>query len=163
MTVWISDVIASAMVAAARAMHPLETGGVLLGWRDDGDRIVAGLTGPGPGALHGQHMLIPDHKWQLLQIKAAFAKSDGDLDYLGDWHSHPSGAAQMSGLDNKTLARLGRRVNGALMLIAAGADDAWSFGAWSQRHGGLFRRYATDTREVRVFTPASNWPHFSAL
>ena len=162
MTVWVRHEAAARMVEAARSLYPLETGGVLLGWRDATDRIVVDLIGPGPCALHGRHMFIPDHPWQLSHIRAAFAQSKGDLDYLGDWHSHPSGLAEMSAQDDRTLARLSRRVGGALMMIAAGADDAWSFGAWSQRKLGLFSRAVTDPREVRVFTAPAGWPRYSA-
>ncbi|MDB5453611.1 MAG: uncharacterized protein JWO33_2189 [Caulobacteraceae bacterium] len=146
------------MLEAAMELYPLETGGVLLGWRAGADRIVVDVIGPGPRALHGRHMLLPDHPWQLSQIRAAFAQSKGDLDYLGDWHSHPSGLAQMSVQDERTLARLSRRVSGALMVIAAGAEDAWSFGAWSQRPIRLFTRAVTDTRYVRFFTAPETWP-----
>lgn len=111
---WISHEVFEQMIAEARALDPLETGGVLLGWRDGGDLIVTGLIGPGPYALHGRHMFIPDHRWQLEKIRAAFARSAGDLDYLGDWHTHPSGLAEMSAQDEKTLARLTRKVSGAL-------------------------------------------------
>lgn len=159
-TVWIGQEVAAQMVEAARTLYPLETGGVLLGWRDGSDRIVADLVGPGPCALHGRHMFIPDHPWQLSQIRAAFAQSRGDLDYLGDWHSHPSGLAEMSAQDDRTLARLSRRVSGALMVIAAGAEDTWSFGAWSQRKSGLFIRSVTDPREVRLFEAPADWPRY---
>lgn len=162
-TIWIEHAAAARMVDAARSLYPLETGGVLLGWTDATDRIVVDLAGSGPCALHGRHMFIPDHAWQLSHIRAAFAQSCGDLNYLGDWHSHPSGVAEMSARDDRTLTRLSRRVTGALMVIAAGEDDAWSFGAWSQRRLGLFRPPKTDPREIRLFTAPTAWPRYSPL
>jgi integrative and conjugative element protein (TIGR02256 family) len=162
MTVWIHRDTAAQMIEAARTLHPLETGGVLLGWRDGGERIVVDVIGPGPYALHGRHMFVPDHPWQLRQIRAAFAGSQGDLDYLGDWHSHPAGVAEMSAQDERTLTRLTRRVSQALMVIAAGADDTWSFGAWSQPRRSLFGRGVTEAREIKYFTAPADWPRFTA-
>src|SRR4051812_37824791 len=108
------------MCGYAGELSPLENGGVLLGWRSGEDRIVVDLRGPGPRALHGRHCFIPDHVWQLSEIKRAFHESRGDLDYLGDWHSHPDGIAEMSDLDSATLLRIARRVSAPLMLIVAG-------------------------------------------
>jgi len=87
-----------------------ENGGILLGWRSDEDRIVADLRGPGAHALHGRHCFVPDHAWQVTEINRAFPASRGDLDYLGDWHSHPEVVAEMSDLDSATLLRIARRV-----------------------------------------------------
>ncbi|WP_354298060.1 Mov34/MPN/PAD-1 family protein [Phenylobacterium koreense] len=163
MTVWIADHVRAKIVEEGRALFPLETGGVLLGWRDGADSIVADLIGAGPKALHGRHLFLPDHAWQLHELRAAFADSRGDLDYLGDWHTHPAGIAEMSKQDHKTLGYLTRRVRGALMVIAAGAADDWTLGAWSQRRAGLFGRLQTDERDLRSFAAPSNWPRFPAI
>jgi integrative and conjugative element protein (TIGR02256 family) len=163
MTVWIDRDAATHLIEAARALHPLETGGVLLGWRDGGERIVVDVIGPGPLALHGRHMFVPDHPWQVSRVRDAFAGSRGDLDYLGDWHSHPGGVAQMSTLDEKTLTRLTRRVSQALMVIAAGTNDTWSFGAWSQRRRSVFGRPVTEAREVKLFAAPADWPRYTVV
>ena len=139
-------------------MHPLETGGVLLGWRSGVDRIVADLVGPGPRALHGRHRFLPDHAWQVRRIQEAFSSTNGDLDYLGDWHTHPSGRAEMSSEDYATLRALHRHVPGALMVIGAGVEEDWAFGAWSLRPGGLLRRPLVDVRELRSFAAPVGWP-----
>lgn len=161
-TVWIADHVRAEIVQEGRALFPLETGGVLLGWRDGADSIVADLIGAGPQALHGRHLFLPDHAWQLRELRAAFAVSKGDLDYLGDWHTHPSGVAEMSKQDHRTLGHLTRRVRGALMVIAAGAGDDWTLGAWSQRRVGLFGRPQTDERDLRSFAAPISWPRAPA-
>lgn len=102
------------------------------------DRVVVDLRGPGPHALHGRHCFVPDHAWQVAEIRRAFQDSTGDVDYLGDWHSHPGGAAAMSDLGSATLRRIARRVKEPLMLIVAGSEinQDWSARCWKGRIDG---------------------------
>lgn len=158
MKVWIGRSVVDEMRAEASTYAPLETGGVLLGWRDGEDRIVVDMIGPGPLALHGRHAFMPDHRWQLAQLRHTFKQSGGDLDYLGDWHTHPAGIAQMSEVDRGTLNRLAGRVPQALMMIAAGGEDAWTFGAWMQQRGGWFGRTSPVDCEVKEFDIPESWP-----
>jgi len=101
---------------------------------------------------------VPDHEWQVTQVRAAFKATGGDLNYVGDWHTHPSGIAEMSGQDRRTLDRLSRRVKGALMIIAAGEDDDWRIGGWSQTHRRLFGAARSITQAVRTFDAPASWP-----
>ena len=158
MKVWIGRSVVDEMRVEASAYAPLETGGVLVGWRDGEDRIVVDAIGPGPLALHGRHAFMPDHRWQLAQLRQAFQQSGGDLDYLGDWHTHPGGIAQMSEIDRGTLNRLAGRVPRALMMIAAGGEDTWTFGAWMQQRGGWFGRTSPVDCEVKLFDIPESWP-----
>lgn len=83
MTIWLGRDAAQVIIEQANIFFPLETGGVLLGWRDGEDRVVVDIVGAGPKALHGRHTFIPDHSWQVEQIDEAFRNTAGDLDYLG--------------------------------------------------------------------------------
>lgn len=160
MKLWAPRSLQASIECQARRFFPLETGGVLLGWRDGPDVIAASYIGPGPRALHGRHLFVPDHAWQLSQIRAAFKASGGDLDYLGDWHTHPGGIAAMSNQDRATLAKLNRRVRGAAMLIAAGRDDTWSFGAWTTATRALLRPRRFEAFEVVAFDAPAAWPRW---
>ncbi|MBT2189182.1 Mov34/MPN/PAD-1 family protein [Sphingobium nicotianae] len=162
MTTWLSRDVADAIQLLATTYYPVETGGVLLGWRDGEDRIVTGLTGPGPRALHGRHTFLPDHRWQVAQIEQAFAASSGDLDYLGDWHTHPDGIASMSEMDRKTLARIERRVRSPLMLIAAGAAESWAINSWIGRRSGFLSRLPPRIEPTRLFELSMGWPFYIA-
>lgn len=159
-TIWLSHAVQGAIVRLAQAYFPLEVGGLLLGWRDDRERIVTGLVGPGPGALHGRNAFVPDHAWQVAQLHQAFSASGGDLDYLGDWHSHPAGAAQLSPVDRTTLARIARRVPDPIMVIAAGAGHGWTLGSWSGKRAMLWRPAVIEERSLRPFTAPSEWSSF---
>lgn len=151
MKLWIARSALVEITRQASEFAPLETGGVLLGWRSGPDRVVAGVLGPGPKALHGRHMFIPDHAWQVARIDELFAQSRGDLDYLGDWHTHPDGIAVLSALDRNTLRKLGRKTENALMAIAAPEEDRWRLVAWRQPRSGWFERPEAEACDVKPF------------
>ncbi|WP_194473386.1 Mov34/MPN/PAD-1 family protein [Bradyrhizobium sp. CCBAU 51753] len=160
MIIWLSSHALRLMCVYARELSPLENGGILLGWRSGEDYVVVDLRGPGPRALHGRHCFIPDHAWQVNEINRAFEASCGDLDYLGDWHSHPNGIAEMSDLDSATLLRIARQVKAPLMLIVAGSGTDWSPHCWKGRLVGppLWRRLEAMSQELKVFDPPAAWP-----
>ncbi|WP_082646313.1 Mov34/MPN/PAD-1 family protein [Bradyrhizobium valentinum] len=145
--VWLSSHVLRLMCRHARELSPLENGGILLGWRSGEYHIVVDLRGPGPRAIHGRQSFIPDHAWQVSEINRAFEASCGDLDYLGDWHSHPDGIAKMSDLDSATLLRIARRVNAPLMLIVAGSGADWSPQCWKGQLAG--RDFGVDWSQRR--------------
>lgn len=162
MKVWLTAQVAQAMRQHARKLCPLETGGILLGWRSGEDRVVVDMRGPGLRALHGRQCFLPDHTWQLDEIHRAFKESNGDIDYLGDWHSHPNGTAAMSQQDSITLRRITRRVKEPLMLIIAGTLDnlEWAAGCWRgiRQSGVMWRRFEVAPQELKLFEPPTNWP-----
>lgn len=163
MRLWLSRPALAKITTLAERYGPLETGGVLLGWRRGPDRVVVGVVGPGPRALHGRHMFLPDHTWQVAQIDRAFARSRGDLDYLGDWHTHPEGSAALSSLDRKTLQKLGRGTVDAVMAIAAPAAEAWTLAAWRQPRGSWLDRPSAEACDLVVFDPAPGSPDWMVL
>lgn len=148
------------MTSEAARFFPLETGGLLLGWRDQRDLIVAGMIGAGPRALHGRYAFYPDHQWQIRELKLAFEATNGDMDYLGDWHTHPGGAAAMSSEDRATLRRISRRTKYPAMVILAGGEDEWKVKVW---RGNTKRRVLSSEFKVldegfRIFAPPEEWP-----
>lgn len=160
MTIWLSQSVALTMQSHGENFYPLEVGGVLLGWRDGEHRIVTGLIGPGPKSLHGRYAFVPDHPWQVDQIGKAFTETGGDLDYLGDWHSHPNGTAQMSTMDDGTLSRIARHVIDPLMVILASRPSDWLSGAWIANRRTFFRRPVISQQSLRAFEPPSHWPEY---
>lgn len=158
--IWLSSHVLRLMCRYARELSPLENGGVLLGWRSGEDYVIVDLRGPGPRALHGRHCFFPDHAWQVNEINRAFEATCGDVDYLGDWHSHPTGIAEMSDLDSATLLRIARRVKAPLMLIVAGSGADWSPRCWKGQLIGplLWRRLAAAPQELKIFDSPAAWP-----
>jgi hypothetical protein len=99
------------------------------------------------------------------QSRSAFEASNGDLDYLGDWQSHPDGIAEMSNLDSATLLRIARRVTAPLMLIIAGSQTEWTPRCWKgEIVRPLFRRRLIATpQELKIFDPSTVWPRRIAV
>lgn len=162
MMIWIEKQALAVMLYEASARHPLESGGVLFGWRSGSDKVVVDVSGPGPKALHGRYRFLPDHDWQVEQIRLRFVRSNGAIDYLGDWHSHPDGVAATSAEDQATLRRISRRVPEPVMLILAGKFDAntWTMGCWvGLRQRALIRsRVEVAESGVMLFDRPSDWP-----
>jgi integrative and conjugative element protein (TIGR02256 family) len=156
-TLWLSAAANRRVLELGTAFHPLETGGVMLGWHDGDDRIVARVIGPGPRATHGRHAFAPDYAWQLEQIGKAFSATVGDLDYLGDWHTHPDMPAVMSKEDHMTLGRIGKRVPRAAMLIASLSEERFESRARTYCKPGLLARSRSIETEARIFEPPEKW------
>jgi integrative and conjugative element protein (TIGR02256 family) len=124
---WAQTALDQALAEADKA-HPLETGGVLLGWRHSPtETVVTGLVGPGPDAEHHPTWFRPDTNWQQAQIDKAYADSGRTVAYLGDWHTHPDGTAALSPKDRRTLRRIARhtdaRIPQPIMAVLAGGPE----------------------------------------
>lgn len=101
--VWLGNGIAEDLLYQAERWDPLETGGVLLGWRSPGHVCVTNIVGPEPTAHHTETSFVPDAVWQAEQIGQLYAASGRRLAYLGDWHTHPGAAPVPSPRDIQTL------------------------------------------------------------
>jgi len=134
-TLWIPQRGLAEMTSEADRRAPFETGGVLLGyWAASRDALVVEfVVGPGPRAVHRRTAFAPDHEHQAREIARLFSNADGNLEYLGDWHTHPNGPAVLSGKDLSTLRRIARyraaRAPQPIMLLLVGGVP-WRFAAW---------------------------------
>ena len=93
--------------------------------------VITNATGPGPQAEHLPFSYQPDNKWQRKEANRLYEKFD--VEYLGDWHSHPHSSADLSWEDMRTLRTISRyknsRVKFPLMLIQHGQNN-WKATAW---------------------------------
>jgi integrative and conjugative element protein (TIGR02256 family) len=103
-TVWIPTALLAHLYEFAREHAPLETGGMLLGWRNQGKVAINATIDAGPGAQRKRTSFIPDGHWQQRQLAAVYEQSGRIATYLGDWHSHPRGPVRPSGQDHETAA-----------------------------------------------------------
>lgn len=158
-TVWISRDVDNALVQLGERWRPYETGGILLGWKDEGgSSVIAGLLGGGPSAIHTRSSFLPDDEWQFPRLRELFLDTGGDLNYLGEWHSHPTSSAAMSFTDKTTLRRTARRVRNPLMIIVGRPLDAWEVRGWIGSHRYFHRQQEANL--VRFDLP-DRWPtHF---
>lgn len=134
-TLWLPRCALREMMREADHRAPLETGGVLLGyWAAAQDAaVVEHIVGPGPRAARRRTDFAPDHAYQEREIAQLYRKAGGNLEYLGDWHTHPGGPAALSGKDVATLRRIARysaaRAPRPIMLLLAGGTP-WRPAAW---------------------------------
>jgi len=135
-TLWLTDEVLSEIYDLAAQAVPHETGGMLLGWRNEhtNDVAVCAQIGPGPKAQHAPTSFRPDGPWQQRQLRRQYREGGRIVTYLGDWHVHPEGALELSGEDTATMLRIARKrssrtprpVFGLLVTNAAG----FQFAAW---------------------------------
>lgn len=113
--------VTAGIAAATASAHPRETGGLLLGWWDDGRVAVRhAVEVPDPHAT--------TDSWSRAELRAqaaldaALAEYQHPwLGYVGDWHSHPS-ACGASGQDLVSIRRASRQYEQPLVLLIHRAD-----------------------------------------
>lgn len=108
---WLHRSALDAMLEETLARAPLETGGMLLGYRptETDDVVITEVTGPGPGAHHGRRRFRPDGRWQQRRLAEAYASSGRITTFVGDWHCHPDEHPVPSRRDLRTARRTSRR------------------------------------------------------
>ena len=140
---WVPAAAAAAVTEEADRWAPLETGGMLLGyWSATRDAaVVEFVVGPGPEATHRAGGFVPDHHYQDQELGRLYRAAGRNLDYLGDWHTHPEGPAALSHTDLATLRRIAQhaaaRAPRPIMLLLAGGEP-WHMAAWM---GEVTRRW----------------------
>lgn len=125
-----------------------ETGGILIGYKDkSGNHVITHATGPGPNAYHGLTCFEADHKYCQSILNNIFDLTRGELTFIGDWHTHPWGALDISSRDYKTLIELAsdNRARTPLPIIAIyrpeihvlGCSRKHSFAAYSLQNSSM--------------------------
>lgn len=90
----------------------VETGGVLIGHRNDiGEYIIVRASKPGPNAIRTKTRFEKDEEYCQKELLDAFKELGEQGLYLGEWHYHPSGSNEPSGLDIKSLTEIAAQEN----------------------------------------------------
>ena len=109
-TVDLSESARQEAIEAADAVHPLETGGILVGTEIDRRLTVSGVVEVAdPDAEQNSYHM---GEGAVAEALALAREADSRVGYLGEWHSHPDGSGP-STLDVATM-----------LSIAAGSDSA---------------------------------------
>lgn len=152
MALWLEGRVEREMLSEATAVFPLETGGVLLGYRHTFDVVVLEAVGPGPQSQHSKTGFSPDSEFQEREIIRRFHETEGRIVYVGDWHSHPAGGSALSRLDKATLKRIATFAPAfnptPLMAILYGPP--WKLAAWQYQSGRLSWLCRTRVRALHV-------------
>jgi len=99
------SLIADLEVARA-ARLPLETGGYLIGRRRGVHLEILSATYQGAHDIATRTSFDRADRAHTAQAVAAWRADDGLSDVVGDWHSHPTGAASPSGTDLRAWRQL---------------------------------------------------------
>jgi len=108
---------------------------VLLGyWTHAGvDAVITDAVGPGPRAIHRRSSFVPDYDFHDAEIHLRYMRSGRRLEYMGDWHTHPTGPPMLSRKDRRTLAVIAThapaRAPTPVMAIFAGRRT-WRLTVW---------------------------------
>ena len=88
---------------AHRSQDGRETGGILLGFDSNGALAITEAGGPGPGAVRTRRTFRRDlgHAQRLADLAW---RRDG-AQWVGEWHTHPSGDLEPSVLDLRSYQR----------------------------------------------------------
>ena len=77
------------IVAEAEKQLPKESGGILIGRWEEARVVLEDVSGPGPQAEHQSSGFRRDGDYCQQFLDRVVDESEGRLDYLGEWHSHP--------------------------------------------------------------------------
>lgn len=101
-----------------------ESAGVLIGERRDIHIVITRLSEPSICDIRSRFMVDRISKHHQKAIDDAFRKSNGELHYLGEWHTHPENVPKPSMTDYTSWHK---NLNSELplILIIAGRTHFW--------------------------------------
>ncbi len=102
-TVVTDEALLRALSTLRRTKLPNETGGVLLGFFDTKRKLIyiSDTVASPPDSQEWPTLYIRGCQGLREQVAALAHKSDGVLEYVGEWHSHPNGASTAASLDDR--------------------------------------------------------------
>ncbi len=103
--------------AALRAT-PFETGGLLLGWREDETVVVDAVLEIAPNKKNRTRYVLDEVRANVALQAHKEQCSDSRVGYVGIWHSHPSDVPA-SATDKATIRAAGRKATAPLAFIVA--------------------------------------------
>lgn len=129
--VWISQRLMNEMLADIEKFSPLETGGSFFGYHSKQNNVViTNLIPAGPNAKHKKYSFEPDQLFQLKIMEELYFEHNALINYLGDWHSHPSSVSCLSRRDEKTLLKIARsdtaQCPNPIMMIFGANPEKWT-------------------------------------
>ncbi len=135
----ISKNVVASMRDYRAAQSPNETGGILIGSFDlkrNILHIVSALPAPADSEQSPTYFVRGARDLRPLMDDLA-EQSAGQLHYVGEWHSHPDGAAaRPSGEDEQLFSYLGDHIGPGgypFAMMICGADDSWVRVGWQGR------------------------------
>lgn len=118
---FITDTVHTCLEEAAVMARPLETGGILIGWREDHRVVVVDFIElPSTGRTSSAYQLDPDLVNQALDKYRTFT-DDARRGYVGAWHSHPA-LSPPSWIDRRTFVKASKGNAHSLAYVVVATD-----------------------------------------
>jgi integrative and conjugative element protein (TIGR02256 family) len=149
-----SEVLEFIEKEAAKAART-ETGGILAGSGSlkNLDAEVARASGPGPKARRTLFFFARDTKYCQALLNEWAANSEGEVDYLGEWHKHHEIVPRPSSRDIMTCSEIAADVNyhvdRCLLLIIGKSNDRTSLRAFVVYETGKIAEVIWEVRPSR--------------
>lgn len=153
---------AYAIITSQTAKHlPVETGGILLGYREDVNVVVThALVVDGQGVSTDRYVRDDVRANALLTEFLAQRAGDDPTGYIGEWHSHPAPSGP-SPTDVAAMRATARTSDGPIALLVhapGGADPFFGLIARRQRFGRVTAKEATVSFPPSRFEPLGPLP-----
>ena len=128
--VLISNQLLERMYEFASEYYPDEFGGILSGFRE-GNRIVV-VDFETPSKIESNGNKFVRHADNLnVYLSDIYQVSEGILEYIGEWHSHPGSSAQYSSNDKQSMIQISKdkkvKINNPIMVILSIVQRANSY------------------------------------
>jgi integrative and conjugative element protein (TIGR02256 family) len=117
----VHDAAVAVIQEAAERAAPTETGGILLGWWEDGMIMIDGAVEVVDQSATGTSWTRRQTEAQHLLDSATSNSDNTNLGYVGDWHCHPA-LVGASSTDLHSLARSSAQYEKPLALIVRLSD-----------------------------------------
>lgn len=101
-----------------------ESAGVLIGERRDVHIVIKNLSEPSRWDIRSRFKVDRVSKHHQKVVDNAFKNSNGTLQYLGEWHTHPEDVPKPSMTDYSSWHK-NLKSSDPLILIIAGRTDFW--------------------------------------
>lgn len=135
---------------------PLETGGILLGYREvDNVVITHALVVDGGGATKDRYVRDDVRANKRLAEFLSDREEDDPIGYVGEWHSHPAPSGGPSTIDRNAMRAAAKAAGGPVALLVFTPSDSAYFGMIARRQIGR-----VVMRDANVTIPA---PRFGRL
>ncbi len=102
-----------------------EAAGVLIGERRESHLVIYEISEPGKGDIRSRYFVDRRGLHHQAAVDDAFVRTSGNLQYLGEWHTHPENRPTPSSKDLKTWRRHLISQEPMILLIV-GREQIWA-------------------------------------
>lgn len=104
--------------------HSAEAAGVIIGERRGDHLVIQRISEPGPGDKRSRYAVDRCGPTHQVTVEQAFFQSEGTLQYLGEWHTHPEDCPTPSPRDLKSWRKHLTEPE-PMVLIIVGRSEIW--------------------------------------